>query len=487
MPSIPRLYFLFFVSVVALSLFTLDFIPLPWFDEVFFADMTHSLNKFGGLYLRFSPYYYNEEILLYGPVYFWVQLVLAKALGLKVLIFRLLNFIAGFTFLLLFRNYLKESGHFDKNADLLWLILFLDPVMQFNLHSGRMDFMALILSFSGFLVFMLQKKTEKPLISVASGLLMASGFLTTPRILFFLIPAAIYLLVCFSNKYFRALMIAFFAALVPVVIWIFYKFENPVAYIRYFSSVPIVAGHIGPLRGSASLWRYNYYFIWYLLIIFSLFIQTENWFRFRKLNREAVFFCSVILLFHFLVVEKGPYSAMIVPFYAGLSYLSWKDMDSRSSLFKIFPLIWRINLLFFFCIFLAKTGLGILNYSKTSEARLIERLPRSLLEGKKVVGSFEYYYIMNSLGCQFYGFQLGEVYHRKNFHFNNVDFDYLILTKQEAACHQMIEYSKGGRLEKIQSITMPETAGSRLAKELGAKLNLNVPDYSAEIFRNVRK
>ena len=470
---------------IFISLSTLSFSPLPWFDEVFFADLSHSYLYKGGFYLKFSPIFNKTEFLFYGPVYFWLQAAWAKLIGFQVFGFRLVNFVSGLIFLILFRQFLTGLGIPKLMTTLVAVLLLSDPIIQSNLHSGRMDFLSIMLSMAGLMVFLAYTKKSQLALIPVSSIFFALGFLTTPRILFFLVPVFLYLLVRFRKDHLIGLFLLLVCSSIPVFLWIFSRFGNPLAYIDAFLSNLAVASHIGPIRNSFSFFRYPQYILWYGLVIVSTILQFRFWFLKKRFNLDAAFFLLVIVFFHFLVVEKGPYSAMVVPMYAGLALVTWLDIREISIWKAFYQGIFFLNFLIFSGIFSLKMGIALANKSKTSEQKFLKILPSDLLRRKKVVASFEYFYILNSLDCRYYGFQLGPIPQRIQFHFQTVDFDYLLLSKEEANCHQFIEYQRGGKIEKVCEVNMPDDNASSFVQFASSKLHITRPDYSGVLYKHI--
>jgi hypothetical protein len=81
--------------VVVLSTITLSKSPLPWYDEIFFADVTNNLIKSGKLELNVIASKEGSPVYIYGFLYFLIQKYLAFDLGISMLQFRLVNFISG--------------------------------------------------------------------------------------------------------------------------------------------------------------------------------------------------------------------------------------------------------------------------------------------------------------------------------------------------------------------------------------------------------
>ena len=471
---------------IFISLATLSFSPLPWFDEVFFADLSHSYLYKGGFYLKFSPIFNKTELLFYGPVYFWLQAGVAKLIGFQVFGFRLVNFVSGLIFLVLFRQFLNGLGIPKLMTTMVAVLLLSDPIIQSNLHSGRMDFLSIMLCMAGLMVFLAYTKKSQLALIPVSSVFFALGFLATPRILFFLVPVFLYLFIRFRKDHLIGLLLLVVCSTIPVFLWIFSRFGNPLVYINAFLANNAVASHIGPVRNSFSFFRYPQYIFWYALVIVSTILQFRFWILKKRFNLDAAFFLLVIIFFHFLVVEKGPYSAMVVPMYAGLALVTWLEIREMSIWKVFYQGIFFLNFFFFSGIFSLKMGIALANQSKTSEQKFLKLLPSDLLRGKKVVASFEYFYILNSLDCRYYGFQLGPIDRRIQFHFKEVDFDYLLLSKEEANCHQFIEYQRGGKLEKVCEINMPDGVGASFAQFATSQLHVIRPDYSGVLYKHIR-
>ena len=87
-------------SLLLLNLFTLGISPLPWTDEVVFADIVNNYIQFGKLNLNVVPQFLNGEVYVYGPVYFIMQKFFIYAAFMTAYSFRLLNY--------LFSNFVKK-------------------------------------------------------------------------------------------------------------------------------------------------------------------------------------------------------------------------------------------------------------------------------------------------------------------------------------------------------------------------------------------
>ena len=96
-----------FVLVILMAalwhFWALPYSPLPWFDETFFASITHSFINGSGFQLAVCPLQSNgEPVLLYGPVYFLLTGLITKTLGFGLFSFRLANLLGAIVSIFLF-------------------------------------------------------------------------------------------------------------------------------------------------------------------------------------------------------------------------------------------------------------------------------------------------------------------------------------------------------------------------------------------------
>lgn len=312
-----NLWMIFVIGVIGLCLansISLVFYSLPWYDEVFFADITHSLvvNNTLTLNMLLSP----VEASVYGPVYFYTQKVIIYFLGFGMWQFRLLNLASGIALLIIFLTIAKKLNISKLNICILIALIAFDSRFLFNMSGGRMDLFALALFMGGWLLFRNTAKRTYMVIVIA-GLLSSLSFLTTPRIGFYFLVYILIFILEFTksnnrNKIFIQFLVFGFAVLAPVLIWIFYSFGNLTSYVNYVFNNPAIANHFG-----SSIFPVKYQIpliiLWFLSGVF-VFRSKGN-----ILNPLLVALFSLPFFHLVFIKEVGPYSAMMMPFiYSGI-------------------------------------------------------------------------------------------------------------------------------------------------------------------------
>jgi 4-amino-4-deoxy-L-arabinose transferase-like glycosyltransferase len=140
-----------------------------------------------------SPNIFRSEILFYGPVYFFIQSFIIKHFGLDIVQFRMLNFLAGILLVLVFRVIMLYLTKNKGMANLLALLLLIDPIFVQNIHSGRMDMFATLAAIVGIWAYFRFSATKNSFFLYLLATLFSIGYLTTPRVLFIIIPLCSFL------------------------------------------------------------------------------------------------------------------------------------------------------------------------------------------------------------------------------------------------------------------------------------------------------
>lgn len=478
-------FWLFFL-LAGIHLVTLALHPLPWFDEVFFADVSDSLTRFGRFDLKMAPNVYKQEILFYGPVYFGLQSLVIKLFGLHAFSFRMLNFVSGLGLAWLVGRFLFKREKSLLLMALASLLMLADPVFGQNMHSGRMDLTAVFFAFWGFsLAFDKEDHLPTPLQSVWIGLIWALAFLTTPRIVFVLIPA--FGLFFFQRsisvtwKSFFWLSLAF---IFPVLGWIFIKVGGLSAYFGQFSHNNL-SHHIGPQGGGFQWIRYSWYIPYYLGLLAVALDMWLGWWQAKRVSALELFYLAVAALFYVLVVEMGPYSAMVLPFYILLLFshkwnLKFVASQPWSPLFSIGLLLVFVGLFF------AKAAVILATKDSRTDQPVDAFISSYNMKGKKVVASFEYYYALQQQGAQYYAYELAlAMSDRLRFHFDTLQFDYLLLNERDMRGHQRLEYENLNRMERIADLKVADPGSSILAR-LPILSRQSLPTMNGTLYKRLR-
>jgi 4-amino-4-deoxy-L-arabinose transferase-like glycosyltransferase len=383
------------IAYVMFHLLTLERSPLPGFDEVFFADLTRSLQNEGKMMLRmsFMDMHVNSEVLTYGPVYFYLEAFITDFLGWGIIQFRLLNFLAGFLLFVVFYKISKSIGLQKYHVILLVVLLATDTALNANIHCGRMDSVALLFfSFALYLFYLPQDPSLKR--GFLSGLLFAASFLTTARVGFFLLVLPLgFFLQMDKTREVKALFLyylsSFFGVILPVIIWIYFKFGDLPSYVEnyYFSRDPSLSQMTGILHlpawyqwPAASVWLVSFVFI------------CVSRLRTKPILLNAIAFLPLL----YMVFIKGGYTVYLMPFvYLTVVYLSETTRNQAV----------RIGLALLICI-----NIGIFSIKAyVIQTDWAARDPRPFdtyfsslaIEGKPVLASFQYYYAVTSKDNQF--------------------------------------------------------------------------------------
>lgn len=315
---------------------TLSRSPLPYFDEAFFASITKSLQDEGLLMLKMStvPRFESEEVLFYGPVYFYIQLFITNLIGWGIFEFRLLSLLCGFGIVIMIMLIAKCLSIKKGGFIMLFYILILDPELNANMHSARMDSLALLTFLLGiyFLFFSRIKSMSSILLA---GVFLASSLLTTPRIgfLFLILPIAFFIELYFAKRrisgallprlaFFNILkkyIITFIIIVVPFFIWVIFKAGGIESYLGEFQNNP----------GLNVFIRYFNLPKFYLLPAFgayTLVLMITLIFSFRHRDQFVNFNWRIIPLLAvpliYVIFIKGGYFVYAMPIlYLGVIYL----------------------------------------------------------------------------------------------------------------------------------------------------------------------
>src|ERR1700733_12767355 len=88
---------LVFSLYVIYHLLSLSYSPLPWFDEVCFASITHDYMQHHTFFDTTHDLSVRVQSIQYGPVYFVLQSLMAKLFGFSIFTFRFTNLFFGIT------------------------------------------------------------------------------------------------------------------------------------------------------------------------------------------------------------------------------------------------------------------------------------------------------------------------------------------------------------------------------------------------------
>jgi hypothetical protein len=266
---------------------------------------------------------FSEELKLYGFVYFFLSGLSWKILGFGIFQFRLVNLLMGIAVVWQTYNILKINSLATKNPLLYYLFIVLmltDPFFYLCLHEGRMDLTAVFWTLLGIRFTLQNFQNPKISTTIYIALFFALAMLTTPRVGFMILAIALVILYWLGQNLRQRWHLAlwgFGAGVFFYSLWIFYAYGSWGNFFHYFfsASVPInrqgtaISEYVGSI---GYIPRQEYPLIGLAIIAFLLGIWQQKWAYFQPL---IVIILGSLLFFYTLVLDLGPSSAYILPFY----------------------------------------------------------------------------------------------------------------------------------------------------------------------------
>lgn len=388
-------HIILFIFFVIISLLLIERYQTPWFDEVYYADITLDLLNNGTFYCPVDAVRTEGQVLVYGPVYFAVNAFIIKILGFGVWQFRLLSVLGALILIYIFLKQTKTTTNF-KYAILFIVLIITDRVVNFSLHSGRMDlFAVLLLVFAGLTIA--NKNTNRWIQGIVAGVFIALASLTTIRICLML-PFLIFLPLFEKEKsdklkLFYTLTISFIIFIAIYAIWIYYAYGSVNNMIHYISSISLLDQHFSGVTENL----FNKFFRKvYEIPKFLLFYASVIYLIKKKHFYNRFLWFSILISFSFTVFvdEVGPYRAMIFPIlyfvviYVTFIFLKDKSIKYKIPLYLAFLVIAGINLL----LISGRYVVIYKNWEALSTHNIDKIIKKNIPENAKVVGDFKYYY-----------------------------------------------------------------------------------------------
>ncbi|MCF4102167.1 glycosyltransferase family 39 protein [Gillisia sp. M10.2A] len=493
----PWLFIAAGIIYVVFHLLTLKISPIPWFDETFFASLTSSYTSVGEFNLDIAPYEHNDELLLYGPIYFWITSWVTRIIGFGIFSFRLTGLIASFCCIFIFYKIL--SLYLTKR-NLVYLItaaFALDSLFNSNMHTGRMDSLALFFALSSIYIYLktIQQNNYKNKVKLIafsfSGLLFSLALLTTPRIGILLLALAIMqfiqLIKVFSIKNVTRLLVFWSTILITYIIWIFYAFGSIEGLLSYYSEFTeyVSSGLFFPKQQ-----------IPLVIITFLAFIAGAVVNYNKYLSKPVVLSTLSVLCFYFLVSDRGQYSVIIAPFQylligmtvvLLLSYLRRESSAFKKLLYySPLALILIYNLAFF-----SLKGLTLYIAHETRNPEYVTSFMKSqLTPDSKVVGDEAYYYAVKHAGGDFQYISIFKnVTEREHYQRMVYDYDYIAWSDKLQREHPYIldTYRKNSKLIEIARFNHYQNKDMPLVTLFLTSLNVPVKrSYSGTLYKRIK-
>ncbi len=473
------LFFGFLLLIIAYHLFTLEIQPLPWFDEVYFASIADNFINSGSLVPEIASYARNDRpALTYGPVYFFLSGLSMKLFGFGIGQFRIIALLSGLLCVRLTYSIVKSQFAVESwKYKILIISILTDPFFSLAFHQGRMDLTALC--FCLFAIFYFLKGGNNNIL--VSGIAGVLSLLTTPRAIVLLLPLVVFLLmdILKEKQYKKALLWALpFLLIYPI--WMFVGFGGIGNFINYYQTINTVTNSANGQYVGSNLYipahEYCLILVAILAVIFGLIKKGKTYF-----NPLVVICLIAIISFYLIVLDWGPYSTFIIPFYYILIFYSWSLIPSIKGSNILYSLPVLVVLIFNVAYSVVKAD-QVLVSRKVRDPKIADTFVReNIPPGSRVVGDALYFYSVKKNGSDFQLFdQYDTLEYRERKH--RLDFKYNFLIAADVMKPKNAEitdyYKKMGDLEKV-AIFKSEVTKSRDREILS---NLEKAGYSGSIY-----
>jgi 4-amino-4-deoxy-L-arabinose transferase-like glycosyltransferase len=464
---------------IAFHLVTLSYSPLPWYDETYFASMALNFIDHHS-FIPMIAYHAKvlKEDLAYGPVYFILTGLSFKLFGFGIFQFRIVNLLFGFLLIWLLLEILRIY-HFSKTTILIITTAFmLDPFLQLSLHEARMDLVTLALMLSSAFIILrsMEGNNIKRSDIFLSGLLAGAALLTTPRIGFMYITLSIVIIIWlinnFSKKNLLNITLWFLPVLIVYAFWMFYAFGGVQELLSYYKerSKESLVGYAGFFKPVYFIPKHE----WLLMICAMISLLYKLVSEDLKFNYFYLFSLLSIIFFYIIVVDLGPYSVLIIPFYYfiiadSLKGFSFKEIKNPFLYLALILLLFNLSYFSF-------KGLQVVASLEQRDYKQPDAFIKNYIpKGSKVLGDPIYFYSVIKAGSDFQYFNKNASNEkREKMHREQYDYDYLIITDQsrlrdpEAVLLYLSnsKFKKVARFEKELSYLTKKLSGLSLISTL---------------------
>lgn len=417
--------------IILWHLWSLQYSPLPWFDETFFASITNSFINSKGFQLEICPLQTGGvPVLTYGPVYFLLTAIPIKLAGLGIFQFRIISLVFIFMVIILFSKIIRNFGLNKTYQKWLIILIVFDVIIVQNSHSGRMDMVALFFAIFAWWAYLNKRPNQTIFQITIMGLAGVSAILTTPRIAVIVFPIFIFAFYHFikSKQWVYSLIITIIP-LIIYLIWVWLAFDSLTNFWEhYFSKSANIDASNSNLSDFLGGNFYIPFYQWPIIItgIFSLLVAFIT----RKNINDILLFLSPIILFYTLVKDTGAYSALIISFWyiiIGLGGLSPYFKKTRVILLTGLGVITVVNL----GIFTIKAIAIIGSIDQRDPKAISHWIKDNVPEKSKIVGDDRYYYACLQNNCDFqYIERIKSHQERAKYHATYYKPDYLFISNQ---------------------------------------------------------
>ncbi len=473
------LFFGFLLLIIAYHLFTLEIQPLPWFDEVYFASVADNFINNGSFVPEIASYARDgRPALTYGPVYFFLTGLSMKFFGFGIGQFRIVALLSGLLCVRLTYSIVKSQIPAESwKYKILIISILTDPFFSLAFHQGRMDLTALCFCLIAIFYF-LKGGNSNILVSGIAGVL---SLLTTPRAIVVLLPLVVFLLIdIFKEKQFKKALLWTSPFLLIYPLWVFLGFGGVGSFINYYLTINVVTNSANGQYVGFNLYipqhEYCLILVAFAALIFGLIKQGKTYF-----NPLVVISLIAIISFYLIVLDWGPYSTFIIPFYYILIFYSWSLIPSVKGLNVLYSLPVLFVLIFNMAYSVIKADQVLVSRKVRDPQSADTFVKENIPPGSKVVGDALYYYSVKKNKSDFQLFdQYDTLESRERKHRLDYKYDFLIaadLMKSKNA--EIAEYYiEMGDLEKV-AIFRSEITKSGDREILS---NLEKAGYSGSIY-----
>jgi 4-amino-4-deoxy-L-arabinose transferase-like glycosyltransferase len=413
-----------------------------------------------------------------------------KVFGFDLMQMRFPALLFGFGFMLLAYRMLKNAGITAFFRNLFFLLLLFDPIYLQNIHSGRMDSLALFLAGLGSLQLLNGIRKGKTMPYLFAGICFGLAILSTPRISVNLVGAGLVAFLIFLSNpgwraWFRLLLIPLLVVALYSV-WVFWGFGGYQQAWDYFFGQPKEKLYYDNLaQGYISFKKYIPAFQYPAILL--LVSMLGNWLFRRRPVPWIFWLCFFNLLgYYALVRDTGIYSIFSMPWLYMLLVI-------LGDVFLIYPaaqtrMKWAISFLIFLNagIFGAKNLLVFLSAPSRDDALAYPQFSSLIPKGSRIIGDEAYYYLAIRSGSDFQYLDRGAAgFQRLKYHVETYDFQYLVVREPVSNPVEFNNYRKEIPLQKIGSITSPPpSAGFIRLEELLRVFGLTVPaGYRGTVYK----
>jgi hypothetical protein len=302
----------------------------------------------------------------------------------------LLNLLCGLAAVTILCSIFKRNIKDHAATLALAAVILLDTIFNQNLHSGRMDLVALFFVMCSIL-WVDRYKNERRYYHVALvGVFAAFAFLTTPRAAFLLPAPAVYFILShgrhegsrwLNTQIVNATAIALACFILPALATI----EFTVGLQDYYHGMTSTTQNGTPMTSfiSGSLLRESYenHVIVIMLVVVACTVK-------RVLKSELIIsLIAGFIAFSIFVKETGPYSAMIMPFVYFI-IIALVNPVKRNIRISVIAILLAANL----GMFVLKTGIVLSSYeARNVESEYYSKL-KSISPGSRVLTDYRLYY-----------------------------------------------------------------------------------------------